>query len=136
MSDVWDEVRGLLNEGRGVLITLDEAQEVHRPKRRGRPRRIGPITYDHYAGARGLALNRPRCKAKGCDTFLKRDQPLFCSDECSHQTVNECLMVLAIEHYHLVERVDEYEEEFHGMAVMTQFLEENYGDAPLTPGDC
>jgi hypothetical protein len=63
--------------GEAVRVTLPAAARV-RPARK-RIIRVAPFA--HYAGWSSGRGGRPRCLAKGCCRYLRRNQPFACSAE-------------------------------------------------------
>jgi len=62
-------------------VTVRVSDEIRVHGRNGRPRTRGINPWSHYAGSED-GKSRPRCKAPGCDKFLRVTQVATCSDEC------------------------------------------------------
>ena len=121
---VWEQVNALVAEGKSVTITLTEAQEVAIPRRALSDRRLFRMRpWESYAGSTD-GNRRPRCRANGCTTYLRKNQPLACSDKCERQLIATCLRTLAILRYNLIGRVDEYEAFVHGNQAVACLTEE------------
>jgi len=126
MPGIWDQVEALVAEGKGATITLTEAHEVKIPYQRKKL----PKKYVHkdrpwetYDGCtRGTG--RPRCQWKGCNTYLKKDQPVACCIEHEQKIADYCIRMLAVIRYRIVDRLDDYDELLHGDSVVAKFLEE------------
>ena len=123
---VWEQVRELVEAGKGATVRLTEAQEVkltyHRKKRYDyREDRKRP--WETYAGCTD-GVRRPRCKRRGCERRLRKDQPIVCSEECGRIMIRDALKVLALLKYQIVERLDDYEERLHGGETLIRALKE------------
>lgn len=93
------DVIKIVQAGMEPQITLQSEQEI-KPltySSPGRPVELLPEErgFRHYAGFM-FGRSRPRCKRRGCRKFLKRDQPLACSDECKREMIEEARWVLAL----------------------------------------
>ncbi len=66
-----------------------------RPLKRGpgRPRSRGVLPFSHYEGST-QGNKRPRCKARGCDQYLKRHQVVACSEDCLTKVEIEATVTL------------------------------------------
>lgn len=110
---MFDSVKELRKRGKRPVIRLTPAALVRTPKRAvGRPRVYpeGEPLAARYLGRRGNS--RPRCMARGCRTFLKRDQEAACSQVCADRIVNEALEKLVqcrVTKKQLLELYDGYE---------------------------
>lgn len=136
---IWEQVESLLAEGKGATITLTEAQEVKMPYRRrlgvpAKQKRRPEDPWAHYAG--GISSSkRPRCMATGCHKHLRRNQPAACCPEHERAIVDDCMKMLAVLKYRLVERLDDYEEMEHGASIVSDVLEELKNGSPDTTGN-
>lgn len=120
---VWEQVEELVAAGKGVTIRLTEAQEVKFHKNRKLETRVHrERPWETYLGST-KGTTRPRCYAKGCRTYLKKDQPVACSQKCADQIIEESLRYLALLEYHLIERLDEYESQIHGIEAIKRLVE-------------
>ena len=113
---IWEQVEALVAEGKGAVITLTEANEVKLPRRKTqslhKTRR-----FDQYAGSTD-GTSRPRCRARGCQNYLKVDQPIVCCDKCGDKVVRDAIRILALMKYHVIERLDDFDEEEHTKFVL------------------
>ena len=112
---IWEEAERLIASGQGVVITLTEAHEVHLPKRRSRRcRKRLDRPWQNYLGSDGLS--RPRCRRKGCQKYLRKNQPAVCSTRCRQLLIEECVLALELVDYY-VEPIDPEREIEESMAM-------------------
>lgn len=80
-----------------IEVELTPGQRIRRVKRRpGRPRTRGAVKYGHYAGwqpEKG-GRGRPRCRKRGCQRQLRRDQPLACCASHQEEVIAEAKDIL------------------------------------------
>lgn len=93
------KVADLVKQGRQPSLLLPPSQILPKVKhgKNGRPR----VNYTHdnkydelkgHAGRRGKKW--PRCYARGCEKYLKKNQKLVCSDACFETVFNHALTLL------------------------------------------
>ena len=125
MGGVWDQVRAMIAEGKGVTVNLKPEWEVKLPRKRTkkplRTHRNRP--WQTYVGST-TGTSRPRCKAKGCENYLLKSQPVACCDAHADQVLHDALRVLALLHYRMVEKLDEFEMGVQGHAIMRELVKE------------
>jgi hypothetical protein len=96
-SQIWDEVRVLVEARQTPVIEIEPGAEIRTPSRpRGRPRKNPP--WDRFAGWRmktpsGLPM---RCRLFGCSKPLRKDQVMTCSERCRDELLAFCKMSIEI----------------------------------------
>jgi hypothetical protein len=53
------------------------------------------VGFSHYAGWQSTKGGRPRCRARGCQKYLRREQQFACSPEHERQAIREREAALA-----------------------------------------
>lgn len=97
--NLWDEVNKRLAESKqGVQIKLnptDRVVDVQRP--RGRPPLHKHFPYENFKSFDPKnPRRRPRCRARGCNNFLRKDQRFACSDACRAEVIIAAKTVLLL----------------------------------------
>lgn len=119
---LWDQVEALLAEGKGATVTLTAAMEVKTTHRKAERRRHRERPWERWSGSTD-GMSRPRCHARGCDKYLKKDQPIVCSEECHNKLRDYCVRSLALLEG-VVDTQGAYEEVSHGDEVLRRVAKE------------